>query len=100
MPDNRFYCEIIQSFCLRFQSCGEIAQGEKIAKGIFQIVLLLNWDSEVIFEDFFGKVRHIGLSEASAKTIRRAHAVHPIARIRYLVREPVQKNGVVLFLRQ
>jgi aryl-alcohol dehydrogenase-like predicted oxidoreductase len=25
-----------------------------------------------------GKVRHIGLSEASAKTIRRAHAVHPI----------------------
>jgi len=26
-----------------------------------------------------GKVRHIGLSEASAETIRRAHAVHPIA---------------------
>ena len=26
-----------------------------------------------------GKVRHIGLSEASASTIRRAHAVHPIA---------------------
>jgi aryl-alcohol dehydrogenase-like predicted oxidoreductase len=26
-----------------------------------------------------GKVRHIGLSEASADTIRRAHAVHPIA---------------------
>lgn len=25
-----------------------------------------------------GKVRHLGLSEASAKTIRRAHAVHPI----------------------
>jgi aryl-alcohol dehydrogenase-like predicted oxidoreductase len=25
-----------------------------------------------------GKVRHIGLSEASAKTIRRAHAVHPL----------------------
>jgi aryl-alcohol dehydrogenase-like predicted oxidoreductase len=25
-----------------------------------------------------GKVRHIGLSEAAAKTIRRAHAVHPI----------------------
>jgi len=25
-----------------------------------------------------GKVRHIGLSEASAETIRRAHAVHPI----------------------
>jgi aryl-alcohol dehydrogenase-like predicted oxidoreductase len=26
-----------------------------------------------------GYVRHVGLSEASAKTIRRAHAVHPIA---------------------
>ncbi|MFF7650356.1 aldo/keto reductase [Streptomyces sp. NPDC007983] len=26
-----------------------------------------------------GKVRHLGLSEASAETIRRAHAVHPIA---------------------
>ena len=28
-----------------------------------------------------GKVRHLGLSEASAKTIRRAHAVHPITAI-------------------
>ena len=26
-----------------------------------------------------GKVRYLGLSEASAKTIRRAHAIHPIA---------------------
>jgi aryl-alcohol dehydrogenase-like predicted oxidoreductase len=26
-----------------------------------------------------GKVRHLGLSEASAETIRRAHVVHPIA---------------------
>jgi aryl-alcohol dehydrogenase-like predicted oxidoreductase len=26
-----------------------------------------------------GKVRHIGLSEASPRTIRRAHAVHPVA---------------------
>ena len=28
-----------------------------------------------------GKVRHIGLSEASARTIRRAHAVHPITAV-------------------
>lgn len=28
-----------------------------------------------------GKVRHIGLSEASAPTLRRAHAVHPIAAV-------------------
>jgi aryl-alcohol dehydrogenase-like predicted oxidoreductase len=28
-----------------------------------------------------GKIRHIGLSEAAAETIRRAHAVHPIAAV-------------------
>jgi aryl-alcohol dehydrogenase-like predicted oxidoreductase len=28
-----------------------------------------------------GKVRHLGLSEAGAKTIRRAHAVHPITAV-------------------
>lgn len=28
-----------------------------------------------------GKVRHLGLSEASATTIRRAHAVHPITAV-------------------
>lgn len=28
-----------------------------------------------------GKVRHLGLSEASAATIRRAHAVHPISAV-------------------
>jgi aryl-alcohol dehydrogenase-like predicted oxidoreductase len=39
-----------------------------------------------------GKVRHIGLSEAGAQTIRRAHAVHPIAALQseysLLHREP------------
>ena len=28
-----------------------------------------------------GKVKHLGLSEVSAKTLRRAHAVHPIAAV-------------------
>jgi aryl-alcohol dehydrogenase-like predicted oxidoreductase len=28
-----------------------------------------------------GKVKHIGLSEASPDTIRRAHAVHPITAV-------------------
>jgi aryl-alcohol dehydrogenase-like predicted oxidoreductase len=28
-----------------------------------------------------GKVRHIGLSEASAETVRRAHAVHPVTAV-------------------
>jgi aryl-alcohol dehydrogenase-like predicted oxidoreductase len=39
-----------------------------------------------------GKTRHIGLSEAGAETIRRAHAVHPIAALQseysLLYREP------------
>ena len=42
-----------------------------------------------------GYVRHIGLSEASAKSIRRAHAVHPIAalQIEYsLVSRDVEKE--------
>jgi aryl-alcohol dehydrogenase-like predicted oxidoreductase len=30
---------------------------------------------------FAGKVRHVGLSEASAETIKRAHAVHPITAV-------------------
>jgi aryl-alcohol dehydrogenase-like predicted oxidoreductase len=30
-----------------------------------------------------GKVRHIGLSEAGAETIRRAHAVHPVAAVQW-----------------
>jgi aryl-alcohol dehydrogenase-like predicted oxidoreductase len=34
--------------------------------------------SELVTE---GKVRHIGLSEASAETIRRAHAIHPITAV-------------------
>lgn len=34
--------------------------------------------SELVTE---GKVRHIGLSEASEATIRRAHAVHPLAAV-------------------
>ena len=34
--------------------------------------------SELVAE---GKVRHLGLSEASASTIRRAHATHPLAAV-------------------
>ena len=28
-----------------------------------------------------GKIKHVGLSEASPQTIRRAHAVHPITAV-------------------
>jgi aryl-alcohol dehydrogenase-like predicted oxidoreductase len=45
-----------------------------------------------------GKVLHFGLSEASAKTIRRAHAVQPVAAIQteysFMERDP-EENGVL-----
>jgi len=45
-----------------------------------------------------GKVLHFGLSEASARTIRRAHAVHPVTAVQteysLMERDP-QKNGVL-----
>jgi aryl-alcohol dehydrogenase-like predicted oxidoreductase len=45
-----------------------------------------------------GKVRHFGLSEASAKTIRRAHAVQPVAAVQSeysLWTRDVEANGVL-----
>jgi aryl-alcohol dehydrogenase-like predicted oxidoreductase len=36
-----------------------------------------------------GKVRYLGLSEASAETIRKAHAIHPIAAVQHDLRLPV-----------
>jgi len=45
-----------------------------------------------------GKVKHYGLSEASARTIRRAHAVHPVAAVQSeysLWTRDVEANGVL-----
>ena len=45
-----------------------------------------------------GKVRHFGLSEASAQTIRRAHAVQPVAAVQSeysLWTRDVEENGVL-----
>jgi aryl-alcohol dehydrogenase-like predicted oxidoreductase len=45
-----------------------------------------------------GKVLHFGLSEASAKTIRRAHAVQPVTAVQTeysLMQRDPQKNGVL-----
>ena len=39
------------------------------------VYILILWQ-ELVKE---GKVRHLGISEASAEEIRRAHAVHPIS---------------------
>ncbi len=50
-----------------------------------------------------GKIRHVGLSEVSAETLRRAHAVHPIAAVQseYSLwsREP-ETNGVLAACRE
>jgi aryl-alcohol dehydrogenase-like predicted oxidoreductase len=46
-----------------------------------------------------GKVRHLGLSEVSAETLRRAHAVHPIAAVQteYSLwsRDPERPGGIL-----
>jgi aryl-alcohol dehydrogenase-like predicted oxidoreductase len=45
-----------------------------------------------------GKVKHFGLSEASAKTIRRAHAVQPVAAVQTeysLMQRDPEHNGVL-----
>ncbi|MFF8731041.1 aldo/keto reductase [Streptomyces sp. NPDC015171] len=50
-----------------------------------------------------GKVRHIGLSEASAATIRRAHAVHPVAAVQTeysLFERGIEHHGVLDVLRE
>jgi pyridoxine 4-dehydrogenase len=49
-----------------------------------------------------GKARYLGLSEASARTIRRAHAVHPIAAVQSeysLWSRDIEDNGVIEALR-
>ncbi|MGW2692804.1 aldo/keto reductase [Streptomyces sp. NPDC001296] len=50
--------------------------------------------SELVSE---GKIRHIGLCEASARTIRRAHAVHPLTAVQTeysLFERGIEKDGV------
>ena len=67
-------------------SCEESLQ--RLGTGVIDLFYLHRVDPHVPIEESVGamaslvqagKVRHIGLSEASASTIRRAHAVHPIA---------------------
>ncbi|GAC1422259.1 MAG: aldo/keto reductase [Candidatus Velthaea sp.] len=50
-----------------------------------------------------GKIRHIGLSEASAATIEKAHAVHPIAAVQSeysLFSRDIEDTGVIRKLRE
>jgi aryl-alcohol dehydrogenase-like predicted oxidoreductase len=55
---------------------------------VIDLYYLHRWDKRVPIEDSVGalaelvaegKIRHVGLSEVSGPTLRRAHAVHPIA---------------------
>ena len=50
-----------------------------------------------------GKVRYLGLSEATADTIRRAHAIHPIVALQSeysLFSRDIEENGVLEALRE
>lgn len=60
----------------------------RLQTDVIDLYYLHRWDKQVPIEDSVGalsdlmregKIRSIGLSEVSAPTLRRAHAVHPIA---------------------
>lgn len=63
---------------------------QRLQTDVIDLYYLHRWDKTVPIEDSVGamaelvragKVRAIGLSEVSAATLRRAHAVHPIAAV-------------------
>ena len=62
----------------------------RLQTDVIDLYYLHRWDKKVPIEDSVdaladlvqqGKIRSIGLSEVSAATLRRAHAVHPIAAV-------------------
>ncbi len=62
----------------------------RLRTDVIDLYYLHRWDKSVPVEDSVGaladlaragKIRHIGLSEVSAETLRRAHAVHPVAAV-------------------
>jgi aryl-alcohol dehydrogenase-like predicted oxidoreductase len=61
---------------------------KRLRTDVIDLYYLHRWDKQVPIEDSVGaladlvrvgKIRAIGLSEVSATTLQRAHAVHPIA---------------------
>jgi hypothetical protein len=63
----------------------------RLKTDVIDLYYLHRWDKTVPIEDSVGalgelvregKIRSVGLSEVSAATLRRAHAVHPIAAVR------------------
>lgn len=70
------------------KTCEEALQ--RLRTDVIDLYYLHRWDKKVPVEDSVGaladlvregKIRTIGLSEVSADTLRRAHAVHPIAAV-------------------
>lgn len=68
------------------RTCEEALQ--RLQTDVIDLYYLHRWDKVVPIEDSMGamadlvregKIRSIGLSEVSADTLRRAHAVHPVA---------------------
>lgn len=62
----------------------------RLGTDVIDLYYLHRWDKRVPVEDSIGaladlvkegKIKSIGLSEVSAKTLRKAHAVHPIAAV-------------------
>ncbi|HEY8539983.1 MAG TPA: aldo/keto reductase [Steroidobacteraceae bacterium] len=70
------------------RTCDEALQ--RLRTDVIDLYYLHRWDKKVPIEDSMGalsqlvkagKVRAIGLSEVSAATLRKAHAIHPIAAV-------------------
>lgn len=68
------------------RTCEEALQ--RLRTDVIDLYYLHRWDKQVPVEDSVGaladlvregKIRAVGLSEVSADTLRRAHAVHPVA---------------------
>jgi aryl-alcohol dehydrogenase-like predicted oxidoreductase len=79
---------------------------QRLGTDVIDLYYLHRWDKQVPIEDSMGaladlvsagKVRALGLSEVSAATLRKAHAVHPIAAVQseYSVWSRVVEIGVL-----
>jgi len=92
------------------QACCE-ASLKRLNVDVIDLYYLHRVDPEVPIEETIGamarlveqgKVRYLGLSEAASDTIRRAHAVHPIAALQSeysLWSREVENNGVLATIR-
>src|SRR6266404_1083582 len=91
----------------------EVCEGSLKRLGVEYIDLFYQHrvDPDVLIEDTVGamarlvdegKIRHLGLSEASAETIRRAHKVHPITALQseYSLWERAVEKGALAAVRE